>query len=175
MSHFKKVAKVNSKDILSLVQSVIPEINLKKTGTESYSFRGFKTSTGDIEFAPTAGHFNRISNPEVWNHWRPGFEDRRLLDIVKDYFDVNKITRIRLIRMMPFACYSWHKDITLRIHIPLITNDETFMVIDKEIFHLDIDSIYIANTLEPHTAFNGGKVDRYHLIYDYHGEWNEFT
>ena len=73
--------------------------------------------------------------------------------------------RTRAMRMHSNTCYSYHKDPTMRIHIPLITNDKCFMVIDDEVIRYPADgNYYIVDTTKMHTAINGSPEERIHII-----------
>ena len=73
--------------------------------------------------------------------------------------------RSRLMTMRETSCYSYHKDPTKRIHIPLITNDKCFMVIDDIVHRYPADgSYYIVDTTKMHTAINGSWEDRVHIV-----------
>jgi len=73
--------------------------------------------------------------------------------------------RTRVMRMYSNTCYSYHKDPTMRIHIPLITNDKCFMVIDDEVIRYPADgNYYVADTTKIHTAINGSPEERIHII-----------
>jgi len=65
------------------------------------------------------------------------------------------------------TCLSMHHDDTPRIHIPIITNPDCFMVLDKTIITMEVGKAYAVNTRYPHTAINAGKKDRIHLIFCY--------
>ena len=52
-----------------------------------------------------------------------------------------------------------------RLHIPIITNPGSIMVIDEVAKHLPADgSAWITNNLKYHNAFNGGEENRVHLV-----------
>ena len=73
--------------------------------------------------------------------------------------------RSRLMTMRETSCYSYHKDPTKRIHIPLITNDKCFMVIDDIVHRYPADgNYYIVDTTKMHTAINGSWEDRVHIV-----------
>jgi hypothetical protein len=72
--------------------------------------------------------------------------------------------RIRIMKSKPKTCLSWHVDDTPRIHFPMKTQDGCFMVIENESKHLEKNKWYFTNTVVPHTAFNGSKEDRIHLV-----------
>lgn len=73
--------------------------------------------------------------------------------------------RGRLMLMKPRSALTWHIDFTKRIHIPLITNDECFMVVNKEVLHLPIGDTYLVDTTFPHTAVNASVKNRYHMVF----------
>ena len=53
-----------------------------------------------------------------------------------------------------------------RIHIPLITNDNAYLQVQDEHYHLDAFSIYDFNNLVPHRSYNNGNSKRIHIIVD---------
>ena len=77
----------------------------------------------------------------------------------------NKVHRARVMRMKPKTCYTYHQDWTKRLHIPLITNDSCFLIVDKEVMNLPADgSIYIIDTTKFHTAVNASLEERIHIV-----------
>ena len=77
----------------------------------------------------------------------------------------NKVCRARVMRMKEKTCYTYHQDWTKRLHIPLITNENCWLIVDKEIMHLPADgSIYIIDTTKFHTAVNASREDRIHIV-----------
>ena len=76
-----------------------------------------------------------------------------------------KMFRTRVMRMKPKTCYSYHVDPTKRIHIPLITNDKCFMIIDDVVYRYPADgNYYIADTTKIHTFVNASFETRIHLV-----------
>ena len=76
-----------------------------------------------------------------------------------------KIGRFRFLMKPPGSCLSWHRDPEKRLHIPIITNPGCRMVIEDESFHMPADgSLYITDNTKYHNFFNGGEVDRIHLV-----------
>ena len=60
---------------------------------------------------------------------------------------------------------SWHRDPETRLHIPIITNPGSIMVIDNVAKHMPADgSVWITNNTKYHNAFNGGEENRIHLV-----------
>lgn len=76
-----------------------------------------------------------------------------------------KMYRTRVMRMNPRSCYSYHKDPSPRIHIPLITNDKCFFVVEDEIIRLPADgNHYTIDTTKMHTFVNASFEDRLHIV-----------
>ncbi len=75
------------------------------------------------------------------------------------------IGRMRFLMKPPRSCLSWHRDPERRIHIPIITNPGCRMVIEDESFHMPADgSVYITDNKKYHNFFNGGEIDRLHIV-----------
>lgn len=90
-----------------------------------------------------------------------GTKIEQIYNIITNNF---KVGRIRLMKTQPSFCYSWHKDYTKRIHYPILTAPGNFMVISEEILHMPKHTWWKTNTTEYHTAFNGSKQDRIHIV-----------
>lgn len=73
--------------------------------------------------------------------------------------------RTRLMNMKPKTCYSYHWDPTKRMHIPLITNENNFFVIDDEVSRYPADgSYYLVDTTKKHTFVNASFENRLHIV-----------
>lgn len=74
--------------------------------------------------------------------------------------------RTRIMIMPPRQCYSVHADPTKRIHIPIITNDQCWMIwpTNNACFQLETKRAYITDTTRPHTFINGGTENRIHIV-----------
>ena len=76
-----------------------------------------------------------------------------------------KLGRVRILLKEPRSTLSWHRDPEPRLHIPIITNPGSIMVIDNVAKHLPADgSVWITNNTKYHNAFNGGEENRIHLV-----------
>ena len=87
----------------------------------------------------------------------------------KEIFDVlsskYKLGRVRILLKQPRSTLSWHRDPEPRLHIPIITNPGSMMVIENVAKHLPADgSVWITNNTKYHNAFNGGEENRIHLV-----------
>jgi hypothetical protein len=87
------------------------------------------------------------------------------LPYINSLMDEMNLYRTRIMRMKPCTCYSLHKDFSLRLHIPLITNDKCFLVVDDKVIRYPADgSYYILDARKQHTAVNASFEERIHLI-----------
>lgn len=53
-----------------------------------------------------------------------------------------------------------------RIHIPLITNDHSFLQIDDNHYHLESYKVYNFNNMKLHRSYNRGSTNRIHIVVD---------
>ena len=93
-----------------------------------------------------------------------GFAGSLFEDVYNHLTSKYNVGRIRIMKSKPKTCLTWHVDDTPRIHYPIKTQDGCFMVIENESKYLEQDKWYFTNTTLPHTAFNGSKLERIHLV-----------
>ena len=74
------------------------------------------------------------------------------------------IGRVRLMKLEPKTCLSWHRDVNKRIHYVLKSNIGNKMVIEDECLHLENNKWYLTDTTKYHTVFNGSMNSRIHLV-----------
>jgi len=78
-----------------------------------------------------------------------------------------EVFRTRIMILGPKSSYIPHKDLTPRLHIPLITNKETaFLFPDDNYMHqLNADgSVYWVDTTKYHTFVNWSNENRIHIV-----------
>ena len=92
------------------------------------------------------------------------FKDTSFEDIYNQLKQKYIIGRVRLFVSHPGVCLSWHQDTEERIHYPIKTQEGCFMVIEDEVKHLEQNKWYYTKTMKKHTAFNGSKDTRIHLV-----------
>ena len=63
------------------------------------------------------------------------------------------------------TCLTYHNDQTTRIHLPLVANEDCFMIIDDEVERLWEGITYHVNTTKKHTALNAGRHLRFHMVF----------
>lgn len=72
------------------------------------------------------------------------------------------------IMLLPFRqCYSIHADPTPRLHLPIITNSQCWMIwpIHNQCFRMLPGDLYYADTTLTHTFINGSEQDRIHIVF----------
>ena len=110
-----------------------------------------------------ASAVGKHSNNELsYNNLNPFFKDTEFETIINEY----NLTRSRFMWVGPMSCYSIHQDQTPRLHIPLITNTECFLLfkLGPKLIHLDTGKIYKAETRIPHTIINCSEFPRLHFV-----------
>ena len=81
--------------------------------------------------------------------------------IIKEH----NLYRVRLMNLKSKTCYSYHKDQGKRFHIPIITNENCFFIVEDKLIRYSADGNYcIIDTSKKHTAVNASWEDRIHLI-----------
>ncbi len=108
--------------------------------------------------------FNTLASPFVGSPFETIYKE------IKKLF---KVGRVRLMRSNPSTCLSWHQDSQIRLHYPIKTQEGCFMVIEDEVKHLEQNKWYLTNTILPHTAFNGSREERIHLVVNIMEDYNE--
>jgi hypothetical protein len=109
----------------------------------------------------------------AWEQWAP-----RLWPIlaaaVKPYgYARGFFPRIMLARLPAGAFVAPHVDgepsgnRPHKIHVPLLTNADTFFFVDQQRYHLVAGHAYEVNNAARHAAANRGQSDRVHLIFEY--------
>lgn len=99
-----------------------------------------------------------------FNLLNPKFNGTVLEDVFNMLKTNHSVGRIRLMKSEPKTCLTWHKDDSTRIHYPIKTQEGCRMIIDDEVMHMPANTWWHTDTKKPHTAFNGSKEDRIHLV-----------
>ena len=87
------------------------------------------------------------------------------LDYTNSIIEDMDLYRTRIMTLPKKSCLTYHSDPTMRVHIPLETNDQCFMLIDRTAHHLKDDgSTYLCDTTKLHTAINASLSPRTHLV-----------
>lgn len=108
----------------------------------------YETPLKESDFTILCEQFRGTVFEEVYN------------ELIKQY----QVGRVRIMKSKPKTCLTWHVDSTPRIHFPIKTQEGCFMIIEDEVKHLPQETWWLTNTILHHTAFNGSKEDRIHLV-----------
>jgi len=104
-------------------------------------------------------------NEHAYNIFVPILMDTYFKNIYDTLSKHYKLGRVRVLKLNSRSCLSYHRDPENRLHIPIITNPGALMIVDREAYHMKADgSVYYMNTMNYHTALNGGDDSRIHLV-----------
>lgn len=117
-------------------------------GNQSIHVPQYETPLTEQDFTVLCGQFKGTVFEELYT------------ELTKNY----SVGRVRIMKSKSKTCLTWHVDSTPRIHFPIKTQEGCFMIIEDEVKHLPQQTWWHTNTLLPHTAFNGSKEDRIHLV-----------
>ncbi len=91
----------------------------------------------------------------------PLFDLPYINSIIKEH----TLHRVGLKKLKSKTCYTYHQDQVKRFHIPIITSERCFFVIEDKIVRYPADgNYYIVDTTKKHTAVNASWEDRIHLL-----------
>ncbi len=88
------------------------------------------------------------------------------LDYTNSIIEDLLMFRTRVMILKPKTCLTYHVDPTKRIHIPIDTNENCFLMIDQYAHHLSADgSAYLCDTTKLHTPINASLgTNRMHIV-----------
>ena len=104
-------------------------------------------------------------NESAYTEFVEDLKDTYFKEVYDELSKKFKLGRVRILLKEPRSTLSWHRDPEPRLHIPIITNPGSIMVIEEAAKHLPADgSAWITNNVKYHNAFNGGEEGRVHLV-----------
>lgn len=85
---------------------------------------------------------------------------------IADIIESQQVVRSRIMIMPPRQCYSVHQDKAQRIHIPIVTSSQAWMIwpYKQVCSRLIAGRKYLTDTREHHTFINGDLENRIHLV-----------
>lgn len=87
------------------------------------------------------------------------------LPYINSIIDEHNLYRTKFFVMKSKTCYSLHKDRNKRLHIPIVTNDKCFFVVEDKVVKMPKEGrAYKLDTTLLHTAVNASFEKRIHLI-----------
>lgn len=144
---------------------------LESGGTQAFIFRD-DHNYEEVDKNTAQNNRRHVNKNETrhseYIHWHPMLKDSYLATLVPNLEKLCglKIGKIRLGWLMPDSGYPLHYDLEpLRLHIPIITNNNAYMIHDQEVFHMQYGNLYHLITTNVHTAWNFGCLPRLHLVF----------
>jgi hypothetical protein len=152
----------NIDDFNVLVKEVTDLID--RIGPNSNQIICQQMSPNETSWTNGVGRIDQLDHQDehLYNFINKELEGSKLAEIIKKY----KAFRTRIMILPPRQCYSIHADPTPRLHIPIITNKQSWMIWP----HLNIcenmrlGKIYWTNTTKHHSFLNGGETARVHVV-----------
>ena len=146
VENFQKIKQ----EVLDLLEFHKHPFQLCLQGTDS-NYQDWGAGTGSIKELDS-----------IYCHIHQSLENSEIAQVIKRQGAV----RTRIMRMIPKYCYSVHRDRSKRIHIPIITDDQAWMVWPYDNFctRLEEGKMYITDTTKFHSFFNGSTEERIHLV-----------
>ncbi len=85
---------------------------------------------------------------------------------INSIIDEHNLCRTRIMKTKPKSCYLWHKDPRKRLHIPVVTNEHCFLLLEKDgRMHLPATGeAYVVDTTQHHTQVNASREERIHIV-----------
>jgi hypothetical protein len=104
----------------------------------------------------------KVKEESEYCHLNPRLKGTELEKLINEYHGF----RTRIITLTGRKCYSVHTDPGLRIHVPIVSNDQAWMIwpYDNYSSRLEIGHSYLTDTTKNHTFLNGSLADRIHIV-----------
>ena len=85
---------------------------------------------------------------------------------INSIMDEHNLCRTRIIKSKPKSCFLWHKDPRKRLHIPVVTNEHCFLLLEKDgRIHLPATGeAYVVDTTQHHTQIKASREERIHIV-----------
>jgi len=142
-------------EVLDIIEKYGPnELQIICQGLEK-DVENWKDGTGRIEEL-------EVSEEQQYINLHPYLSN----SIIESLINKHNGFRTRIMIMPPNKTYSVHSDPTPRIHIPIVTNDESWMIWPhhSQCKRLTPGFAFWTDTTKKHTFINGGLTDRIHIV-----------
>lgn len=159
-----------------LIKSLSPVINFENLKEEVFHVINtvqFRTNqimcqtleNGSEDFLTGVGRIDELEHQDehLYKFTQPILHGTILEKLMIEY----GAYRTRILKLPPRSCYSIHKDPTPRIHIPIVTSGQSWMIwpYHATCLHLKVGNVYWTDTTEPHTFINGDSdIERIHIV-----------
>jgi len=155
---YRKLDEINVDELLKEYEKLEPKI--KWTEYENKGKQaGLQYKINEDPYTSAVG--KRVSKNVLYSELNPIFKDTLFENVILKY----NLTRSRLMWVYKMSCYSMHRDDTCRVHIPMITNPDCFLVF-KHLppVHLPKGNSYFVETTKYHTFINCSEFHRLHFV-----------
>lgn len=160
MNLVKLIGKIEKFE--ELKKEVLDIVSTRLTDSNQISLQASADTIDD--WYCSAGSIFKLknTNEKEYNILQPSLKGSLLEQIIDRYGGY----RTRIMVSRPRSCYSVHFDESFRIHIPIVTTQQSWMVWPFFSFcsNLEQGNVYWTDTKKNHTVFNGSMEDRIHLV-----------
>jgi len=150
-------------DDFQLLQNEIEHI-IQKVGFEKNQIICQSLKENPNQWHLGVGSIEELEEKEEkkYNHLHTDLSGSYLEKIINQH----KGYRTRIMLMPPRHCYSIHEDPSKRIHIPIVTSGQCWMIWPgfNACYQLKTNLCYLTDTTKPHTFINGGTENRIHIV-----------
>jgi hypothetical protein len=151
-------------DVPSLIKSLQPYIEQQLIDKKQIALRKPEDWDGVGELRDSG----RPLNVELYMSFNVWVDGTEVLQSIAADLGIKEFGRIRMLNLIPRTNYTFHYDPdSWRVHIPLITNEDAFMIVAGKLWHLPIGNAYLIKVKDYHSAMNAGKEDRIHIVFDW--------
>ena len=158
--HIEILENINVKKVLEEANTVKVAVNKGWENIEQVGLQGHKPKLDPLkECYASVGKVSKLQFPENYFKY-PIWKIPTINRIMEKY----GMVRTRIMQSQPKTCLTIHRDLTKRIHIPIITNPNCFMMIDGQVHILQVGKVYLTNTTVFHTAVNASTLARVHIV-----------
>ena len=136
-----------------------------KTGNDLFDGVGSLYDFAKYEYVAKTSEYVTLNKEFV------GSEVAKIYSLVRNHIFEKfgfHVGRVRLMRLEPKTCYTYHKDPEeFRFHLPLQSNKNCFFVVDDTVCRMEeLLTLYKIKTNIIHTAVNASTELRDHLVFD---------
>lgn len=123
---------------------------------------GMQYADNEDTFLSATGSLQTGRDEKEYINLNPVFKGTIFERIINEY----GLFRSRLMWVDSKTCYSIHGDMSMRLHIPLVTNPDCMFIFPNEsqLIHLPVGNIYAVNTLKKHSFCNFSNTRRLHFM-----------
>ena len=160
--------KFDAEELLSIYDSMhnsLDSMDSYQTYVTSLDGNTYTYSLEYIKEQVENRNFHMLNNCDVMNKFFRDSYIEEVYNTVKECYNISRCRFMVLDRMK--RGYSYHKDASKRLHIPLVTNEDAIVLVEDNIHRLDeLGRLYLVDTTKKHTAINLGWTTRIHLVFD---------